>query len=324
MRESSRFSDEWGMNEIRMVDGVRLMLEWMVYVLLPEMVMIMWVFLMICVAKKRAANSALRASVRKAKRKSDGGSPVYLESKSDDKDMSYMDVEVQDYPVSGLAKKSKDPVVKNQGFCSPESPPLKSLSMRDSYNAEDDTQTDLNHVDTSRRSYRESPSYAVESSRNLTQKSFDNGAMVTSEVHSDASTDSSSDTGGLTCHQCRSRSKDSVVWCLKCDRRGYCGSCINEWYANIPMEEIHRVCPACRGMCNCKVCSRVDNLIKAKIRDIPVLDKLQYLYCLLSSVLPVVKQIHQQQCAEVELEKKLRGVEVDLERTKLNADEQMC
>lgn len=38
-----------------------------------------------------------------------------------------------------------------------------------------------------------------------------------------------------------------------------------------------------------------------------MLDKLQYLYCLLSSVLPVVKQIHQQQCAEVELEKKLRG-----------------
>lgn len=39
----------------------------------------------------------------------------------------------------------------------------------------------------------------------------------------------------------------------------------------------------------------------------PVLEKLQYLHVLLSSVLPVVKQIHHEQCYEVELEKKLRG-----------------
>lgn len=47
--------------------------------------------------------------------------------------------------------------------------------------------------------------------------------------------------------------------------------------------------------------------IKVRIREIPVLDKLQYLHVLLSSVLPVVKQIHREQCFEVELEKKLRG-----------------
>lgn len=44
-----------------------------------------------------------------------------------------------------------------------------------------------------------------------------------------------------------------------------------------------------------------------RIREIPVLEKLQHLYCLLSAVLPLVKQIHQIQCSEVELEKKLRG-----------------
>lgn len=273
-------------------------------------------------AKKRAANSALRASLKKAKRKSVGGSPVYLESKSDDKDTPLVDGQVQDIPVSGLAKKPKDRVVSNPAHCS-DSSPLKSLSMLNQSNPEDDVQTDLDPYDDGRRSYRASPPYALESSRNMSQKSIDNGAMVTSEVHSDAITDSSNDTGGPTCHQCKSN-KGSVTWCLKCDRRGYCDNCISTWYTNIPMEEIQRVCPACRGTCNCKVCSRVDNLIKAKIREIPVLDKLQYLYCLLSSVLPVVKQIHQQQCAEVELEKKLHGVDVDLERTKLNADEQMC
>lgn len=56
---------------------------------------------------------------------------------------------------------------------------------------------------------------------------------------------------------------------------------------------------------DCKISGFAD--IKVRIREIPVLDKLQYLHLLLSSVLPVVKQIHREQCFEVELEKKLRG-----------------
>lgn len=44
-----------------------------------------------------------------------------------------------------------------------------------------------------------------------------------------------------------------------------------------------------------------------KIREIPVKEKLEYLYSLLSAVLPVVKQIHIEQCSEVELERRLRG-----------------
>uniref|UniRef100_M1C1L7 Transcription factor n=3 Tax=Solanum tuberosum TaxID=4113 RepID=M1C1L7_SOLTU len=92
----------------------------------------------------------------------------------------------------------------------------------------------------------------------------------------------------------------------------------------MPVEEIQRICPACRGSCNCKVCMRGDNLLKVRIREIPAQNKLQYLYSLLSAVLPVVKHIHNQQCFEVELEKKLRGNGMDLGRTKLNADEQMC
>lgn len=49
------------------------------------------------------------------------------------------------------------------------------------------------------------------------------------------------------------------------------------------------------------------SVLQVRIKEIPVLDKLQYLHCLLSSVLPIVKQIHQEQCFEVELEKKLRS-----------------
>lgn len=43
------------------------------------------------------------------------------------------------------------------------------------------------------------------------------------------------------------------------------------------------------------------------MQAVPVLDKLKYLYRLLSSVLPVIKQIHLDQCTELELEKRLRG-----------------
>lgn len=33
-------------------------------------------------------------------------------------------------------------------------------------------------------------------------------------------------------------------------------------YSDIPTREIQRICPACRGTCNCKVCMRGDNLVK--------------------------------------------------------------
>lgn len=94
------------------------------------------------------------------------------------------------------------------------------------------------------------------------------------------------------------------------------------------------------------------DILQMKIREIPVLDKLRYLYSLLSSVQPVIKQIHNEQCSEVELEKMILGEilaffvaywftkfqvsmscehlrffagdEVNLARAKLNEDEQMC
>lgn len=47
--------------------------------------------------------------------------------------------------------------------------------------------------------------------------------------------------------------------------------------------------------------------LQVRIQAVPVLDKLKYLYRLLSSVLPVIKQIHLDQCTEIELEKRLRG-----------------
>ncbi|XAR52616.1 hypothetical protein NMG60_11020770 [Bertholletia excelsa] len=270
-------------------------------------------------AKKRAANSALRASLKKAKRKSLAGSDIYLESKDDDMDVPLIEAKVGDYPVSVSGKKSKEKVPKNQVRYSPEAPPSRSISLRNSLKLSDDLQRDGVQYEENRRSYRTPTPSAVEPSKTKKRKVYE-ARMETS----DRSSGSSDDAVGQTCHQCRRNDRDNVIWCLRCDRRGYCSGCISTWYSDIPIEEIQKACPACRGTCNCKICLRGDNLIKGRIREIPVQDKLQYLHCLLSSVLPVVKQIHHEQCSEVELERKLRGNEIDLPRTKLNADEQMC
>ncbi|XP_015066579.1 lysine-specific demethylase JMJ25 isoform X2 [Solanum pennellii] len=235
-------------------------------------------------AKKRAANSAMRASMKKGKRKSMDENDVYSESRSDDMDITAENQKHGDYSGSFSGKKHKE------------------------------------KYDESRRGYRTPPPSGMESSRSRSLKMFDSSPTAGT---SEGSSNSSDNTGGQPCHQCR-RNDHRVTWCLRCDRRGYCESCISTWYSNIPVEEIQRICPACRGSCNCKVCMRGDNLLKARIREIPAQNKLQYLYSLLSAVLPVVKHIHNQQCFEVELEKRLRGNGMDLGRTKLNADEQMC
>lgn len=272
-------------------------------------------------AKKRAANSALRASMKKGKRRSLGESNIYLESKSDDLDSSAVDLQVGDSPNSGLGKDHNDRVSKGQGSYSAETPSVKSLSLHHvPRHTDNDENDDLDYED-NHTSYKMTPLSAMEAS--ITRSQEDSEPSDATES-SDGGTESSDGNGGQICHQCQQDDGDLAIWCLRCDRRGYCDSCISTWYSEIPLEEIQEVCPACRGTCTCKICIRTDNLIKIRIREIPAQDKLLYLHSVLSSVLPVVKQIHHDQCLEVELERKLRGNEIDLPRTKLNADEQMC
>lgn len=273
-------------------------------------------------AKKRAANSAMRANLKKAKRKSLGESDIYLESKSDEYDTPPVNTKVEDYPVPASGKMLFEKVSKNQFRYSPETAAMRSLAARNPPKTNENSQRDAGHFEENWRSHKTPPTSGMDSSKSRSQRSFDANDAMTED--SDGSTDSSGEAGGQPCHQCRRNDRDKVTWCLKCDRRGYCDSCISTWYSDIPLEEIQRSCPACRGTCSCKVCLRSDNSIKVRIREIPVLDKLKYLHCLLSSVLPVVKQIHHEQASEVELQKKLNGKELFLARTKVNADEQMC
>lgn len=123
-------------------------------------------------AKKRAANSAMRANLKKAKRKSLGESDIYLESKSDDFDETPMNTKVEDHPhVPG--KKLFEKVSKNQFRYSPDTPPMRSLPGRNSSKANENLQRDAGQFEENRRSYKTPPASAMESSKQRSQRSFD-------------------------------------------------------------------------------------------------------------------------------------------------------
>ncbi|MBA0554888.1 hypothetical protein Golob_013963 [Gossypium lobatum] len=301
-------------------------------------------------AKRRAANSALRASLKK-KRKLGGDTEMYGgDTKSDDFDVPPVSRKVEDYPPPVSGKKHKEKVSKNQIQYSPETPPMRNLSARNSAKVEDDYQRDGSPFEESWRSYKTPSFSAADSSRNRSQRSNDDVAMVAILLIcrvpfmlyddyfsfffllfyvADAdinvvvfrmtpkiplkkflSGKLAINAGGMIerelLHASNVKREDIVI------AVSLHGTRIPHW-KKLRRLVLHVVVP---------VIAR--HAYEVRIREIPVLDKLQYHYCLLSSVLPVIKKIHQEQCSEVELERKLRRTEIDLFRAKVNADEQMC
>lgn len=121
-------------------------------------------------AKKRAANSAMRAHLKKAKRKSLEEGDMYLEDKSDDFDTPLSTAE-QSNPGKKSSKSAR---------YSPDTPPTRSLPVRNS-SKHDDSQRDLSQHEENWRSYKTT---AADSSRNISQKSFDANATTVSFAES--------------------------------------------------------------------------------------------------------------------------------------------
>lgn len=125
-------------------------------------------------AKKRAANSALRASLKKAKRKSLGESDVYLESKSEDFDMPIANMKVGSDCPSVSGKKIMEKVSKGHFRYSPETTPtMRGLSMRNTSKVSYESEKDVPEFEEDLRSYKTTPSSAVDSSRTRPQRSVD-------------------------------------------------------------------------------------------------------------------------------------------------------
>ncbi|KAK6233183.1 hypothetical protein SCA6_003256 [Theobroma cacao] len=284
-------------------------------------------------AKRRAANSALRASLKK-KRKLGGETEVYAD-KSDDFDVPLISRKVEDYPPPVSGKKYKEKVSKNQIQYSPETPPMRNFPARNSVKMEDDYQRDGSPFEENWRSYKIRSFSAADSSRNRSQRSYDDVAMpvvffscvheilkrLGSGIHSRVVTLKSPLRkclwGKLAINAGRMIERE-FLGALNAIREDIViavslhGTQTSLW-TKLRRLVLHVVVPVI-----------VRHAYEVRIREIPVLDKLQYHYSLLSSVLPVVKKIHQEQCSEVELEKKLHGTAIDLVRAKVNADEQMC
>ncbi|KAJ4866190.1 RING-type protein [Raphanus sativus] len=290
-------------------------------------------------AKKRAANSASRASQRKVQRRSSpllggGETDTYSEGRVDDQQQQQLVMMMMPssngHHASGSSKydggggvreKRHDKSMGSSRYV-PDTPVVRNFSARVAVDLNDEVAGDGGMFEESYRSYRTPPSAAAAMMDRSRERSHQ--SMSPMEYSAEESTDVSAESVGQTCHHCQRKDRERIISCLKCNQRAFCDACISTQYSEISLEEVEKVCPACRGLCDCKHCLRSDNTIKVRMQAVPVLDKLKYLYRLLSSVLPVIKQIHLDQCTELELEKRLRGAEIDLVRARLKADDQMC
>ncbi|KAM1139082.1 hypothetical protein ACFX2B_036482 [Malus domestica] len=132
------------------------------------------------------------------------------------------------------------------------------------------------------------------------------------------------------CHWCRksgSGVSSCLIKCSSCQKHFFCLNCIKERYFDT-QDEVKMACPVCRGTCPCKECS--ENQTKdAESKDylgvknkVEVILQFHYLICML---LPVLKQINQDQKVELEAEAKMRGEklsEVHIKQAEYSCSEQ--
>ncbi|KAL3519429.1 hypothetical protein ACH5RR_017578 [Cinchona calisaya] len=112
----------------------------------------------------------------------------------------------------------------------------------------------------------------------------------------------------VKCHQCQKNDRLTVVPCTKCKDKVYCIHCIKRWYPNLSEEEVSEKCPYCCRNCNCNLCLHSSGFIKTSRRDLNYSEKVQHLHYLINQLLPFLKQIHQEQIQELEVESRIQGV----------------
>ncbi|KAM0064916.1 putative transcription factor C2H2 family [Helianthus debilis subsp. tardiflorus] len=123
---------------------------------------------------------------------------------------------------------------------------------------------------------------------------------------SSGGTDQKNGNEHLKCHQCKRKDRKIVVPCIKCDKIVYCIQCIRQWYPQLSEEDIAELCPCCRGNCNCNLCLHSNS--KMPSVDLTDAEKLQHLHHVISSLLPFLKQIREEQNKEIAVEARVRGV----------------
>ncbi|KAG6778660.1 hypothetical protein POTOM_015000 [Populus tomentosa] len=140
--------------------------------------------------------------------------------------------------------------------------------------------------------------------------------------------------GKRKCHWCRSGSR-TLIRCLSCRKEFYCLCCIKEQYVVFSMyletqEDVRMKCPVCRRTCSCKACSAIqcrDIECKDLSKERSKVDKVLHFHYLICMLLPILKQINQDQSIEIEIEAKIKGLkptEVEIQQAEISCNKQCC
>eukprot|EP00252_Welwitschia_mirabilis_P000674 TRINITY_DN10647_c0_g1_i2.p1 TRINITY_DN10647_c0_g1~~TRINITY_DN10647_c0_g1_i2.p1 ORF type:complete len:799 (-),score=160.22 TRINITY_DN10647_c0_g1_i2:16-2412(-) len=264
-------------------------------------------------AKKRAANSAMRASQRRVRMRQENGDDITPENMRVDTERQHSNNSGGELQNIQANKKPKGKSSKNHVECSPASPlPQTHTSNEDmdldtgrsqSLEGEDDLQNC--------QPYTPPKSKCTKVTLNkLPKEAAKNNNPGEKEVET------------ISCHFCHKNNKGKMVACLKCKRRSYCVSCISKWYPGQTQEDIKKACPACKRICKCEPCLQEEERIK--LQQAKNSEKIRLLHYMLSTVLPILREIHKEQCSEIEAETKIQGHPITLSeipKAKLGEDE---
>ncbi|KAK1556525.1 hypothetical protein Q3G72_006725 [Acer saccharum] len=131
---------------------------------------------------------------------------------------------------------------------------------------------------------------------------------------------------GKRCHWCRKRGRN-LIQCSSCRKLFFCAGCVKDRYFDT-QEDVKKACPVCRGTCSCKTCSSSrcrGTDYKDLLREKTEVDKVLQFHYLICMLLPVLRQINQDQNTEVEIEAKIKGQkpsEVQIQQAELNCNRQ--
>ncbi|OIV96128.1 hypothetical protein TanjilG_13060 [Lupinus angustifolius] len=114
------------------------------------------------------------------------------------------------------------------------------------------------------------------------------------------------------CHWCQRSESWNFIKCSNCEKEFFCMDCIKERYSET-QDEVKMACPVCRGTCTCKDCfasQRRDNESKEYLHGKSRVDRILHFHYLICMLLPVLKQISEDQQTELEIEAKVKGKRV--------------
>ncbi|TKY59356.1 Lysine-specific demethylase JMJ25 [Spatholobus suberectus] len=111
------------------------------------------------------------------------------------------------------------------------------------------------------------------------------------------------------CHWCQRSDSLNLIQCSSCRREFFCMDCVKERYFDT-QNEVKKACPVCRGTCTCKDCSASkcrDSESKEYLTGKSRVDRILHFHYLICMLLPVLKQINEDQNIELETEAKIKG-----------------